>query len=120
MRISDWSSDVCSSDLAAGTGIGTAASLAGQPRDSGWLSGSFAACTSITLTVRQGRGQGLAIHREVYAGVSFGGYDVLRGRISRSEEHTSETPVTNAHLVCRLLLEKKKSTKKCHFYDNNQ
>src|SRR3546814_6877920 len=29
-----------------------------------------------------------------------------RGR--RSEEHTSETPVTNAHLVCRLLLEKKK------------
>src|SRR3546814_18751232 len=82
MRISDWSSDVCSSDLAAGTGIGTAASLAGQPRASGWLSGSFAACTSITLTVRHGRGQGLAIHREVYAGVSFGGYDVLRGRIS--------------------------------------
>src|SRR3546814_10480965 len=31
---------------------------------------------------------------------------------TRSEEHTSETPVTNAHLVCRLLLEKKKTTKK--------
>src|SRR3546814_7090005 len=29
------------------------------------------------------------------------------GEISRSEEHTSEL-VTNAHLVCRLLLEKKK------------
>src|SRR3546814_5020655 len=28
---------------------------------------------------------------------------------SRSEEHTSETPVTNAHIVCRLLLEKKKT-----------
>src|SRR3546814_4463942 len=28
----------------------------------------------------------------------------------RSEEHTSGTPVTNAHLVCRLLLEKKKKT----------
>src|SRR3546814_2642046 len=26
----------------------------------------------------------------------------------RTEEHTTETPVTNAHLVCRLLLEKKK------------
>src|SRR3546814_6504028 len=26
----------------------------------------------------------------------------------RSEEHTSETPVTNAQLVCRLLPEKKK------------
>src|SRR3546814_6923608 len=30
--------------------------------------------------------------------------------VSRSEEHTSELPVTNAHLVCRLLLEKKKHT----------
>src|SRR3546814_5599915 len=30
---------------------------------------------------------------------------------SRSEEHTSD-PVTNAHLVCRLLLEKKKKKKK--------
>src|SRR3546814_6294574 len=28
----------------------------------------------------------------------------------RSEEHTSELQVTNAHLVCRLLLEKKKKT----------
>src|SRR3546814_7817615 len=31
----------------------------------------------------------------------------LRAAIGRSEEHTSELPVTNAHLVCRLLLEKK-------------
>src|SRR3546814_1984337 len=30
----------------------------------------------------------------------------IRGR---SEEHTSELQVTNAHLVCRLLLEKKKN-----------
>src|SRR3546814_1315729 len=30
----------------------------------------------------------------------------------RSEEHTSELPVTNAPLVCRLLLEKKKQNKK--------
>src|SRR3546814_14725696 len=28
--------------------------------------------------------------------------------LRRSEEHTSEFQVTNAHLVCRLLLEKKK------------
>src|SRR3546814_2613523 len=33
---------------------------------------------------------------------------ILRRHQRRSEEHTSE-PVTNAHLVCRLLLEKKKS-----------
>src|SRR3546814_5309631 len=32
-----------------------------------------------------------------------------RPRRCRSEEHTSEPPVTNAHLVCRLLLEKKKT-----------
>src|SRR3546814_8632186 len=31
-------------------------------------------------------------------------------RSRRSEEHTSELQVTNAHLVCRLLLEKKKTT----------
>src|SRR3546814_4449927 len=30
---------------------------------------------------------------------------------NRSEEHTSGTPVTNAQLVCRLLLEKKKKKK---------
>src|SRR3546814_7386444 len=35
--------------------------------------------------------------------------DVLRWTLGRSEEHTSGTPVTNAHLVCRLLLEKKKT-----------
>src|SRR3546814_5884859 len=28
---------------------------------------------------------------------------------NRSEEHTSELPVTNAHIVCRLLLENKKN-----------
>src|SRR3546814_6498419 len=37
--------------------------------------------------------------------ISYGG--TFEQLISRSEEHTSETPVTNAHLVCRLLLEKK-------------
>src|SRR3546814_11215149 len=40
----------------------------------------------------------------------------LRGNgMPRSEEHTSETPVTNAHLVCRLLLEKKKKDEKDTF-----
>src|SRR3546814_8432835 len=35
------------------------------------------------------------------------------GEPLRSEEHTSETPVTNAHHVCRLLLEKKKHQAPC-------
>src|SRR3546814_3460272 len=34
-------------------------------------------------------------------------YMAPRTNLFRSEEHTSGTPVTNAHLVCRLLLEKK-------------
>src|SRR3546814_4531982 len=45
----------------------------------------------------------------------------LADYIKRSEEHTSGTPVTNAHLVCRLLLEKKKDKTKivqCMDYDN--
>src|SRR3546814_18415859 len=33
---------------------------------------------------------------------------ISTNRLARSEEHTSELQVTNAHLVCRLLLEKKK------------
>src|SRR3546814_3541630 len=36
------------------------------------------------------------------------------GQMVRSEEHTSELPVTNAHLVCRLLLEKKKHYNTTH------
>src|SRR3546814_2304726 len=39
-----------------------------------------------------------------------------QARERRSEEHTSEPPVTNAHLVCRLLLEKKHKKSK----DNTQ
>src|SRR3546814_8823328 len=39
---------------------------------------------------------------------TLGQVSMAGGIPMRSEEHTSETPVTNAHLVCRLLLEKKK------------
>src|SRR3546814_8368024 len=40
-------------------------------------------------------------------------------RIARSEEHTSKTPVTNAHLVCRLLLEKKNTHKQNTSHNNS-
>src|SRR3546814_1846881 len=36
----------------------------------------------------------------------FGSDQIVYTDINRSEEHTSELQVTNAHLVCRLLLEK--------------
>src|SRR3546814_4345679 len=38
------------------------------------------------------------------------------GGVVRSEEHTSEL-VTNAHIVCRLLLEKKKDTHQLRLID---
>src|SRR3546814_4196028 len=41
------------------------------------------------------------------------------GGSTRSEEHTSD-PVTNAHLVCRLLLEKKKNKPKCKKIDTQR
>src|SRR3989442_10361676 len=40
-------------------------------------------------------------------------------RSSRSEEHTSELQ-SRPHLVCRLLLEKKKNIANRHFYNNGQ
>src|SRR3546814_8844302 len=44
--------------------------------------------------------------RNAGAGIAHLDQHVVR----RSEEPTSETPVTNAHLVCRLLLEKKQNS----------
>src|SRR5258708_26490236 len=44
--------------------------------------------------------------------------DVTAGEVySRSEEHTSELQSPD-HLVCRLLLEKKKRSMKSHFYSS--
>src|SRR2546427_4721345 len=43
--------------------------------------------------------------------VSEGGFGILRARLCRSEEHTSELQ-SQSNLVCRLLLEKKKKKQK--------
>src|SRR5947207_8726485 len=44
------------------------------------------------------------------SGGGFGGAAFVRGKIPRSEEHTSELQ-SHSDLVCRLLLEKKKKEK---------
>src|SRR3546814_3374351 len=110
MRISDWSSDVCSSDLRSFTRelMADAAKDLGTELD--WVA------------VDHWNTDNPHIHVLV-RGVASDGTDLVidRGYISeglrfRAEERlTLEqigrahvcTPVTNAHLVCRLLLEKK-------------
>src|SRR3546814_1806905 len=121
MRISDWSSDVCSSDLLAirvRTKLDTDANLVirtfglsrtklvaspslldarGRPSTPGELSHLPA------LSMREPEGT------QTWELIDAGGTQVN----VRSEEHTS-TPVTNAHLVCRLMLEKKNPPRKNH------
>src|SRR3546814_4076356 len=110
MRISDWSSDVCSSDLldrvqrrlrrrngVPGRPAGRAGRLRGvfQPADRA-KPGTPYLPRDLAAFLRTGPaldGEPLRVQPVLAA--------------PRSEEHTSP-PVTNAHIVCRLLLEKKK------------
>src|SRR3546814_9520546 len=123
MRISDWSSDVCSSDLASPRRVGTAHHAA-------VLVGIFTGTQDVAYTQnivvmlfgcaarrlcqflgdraeRGGAGKAdrpaddLQCRTAVQSRVRVG----ARQQIGRA--HVC-TPVTNAHLVCRLLLEKKK------------
>src|SRR2546422_7767874 len=80
----DWSSDVCSSDLSMRTGLSASRSRKVRP------------CCSARIVV----GTSTA--------TCFPACTTLK---ARSEEHTSELQ-SRLHLVCRLLLEKKK---KSHF-----
>src|SRR3546814_5274445 len=132
MRISDWSSDVCSSDLGRWRDHGRDhvprqrrdEGLPEEPEgDAGGLCRRLVpfrrprGAASGRLHADQGplerhhhlgrreyldaRGRGRAVHASRHPRSRRG------GAARRSEEHTSEL-VTNAHLVCRLLLEKKK------------
>src|SRR3546814_4384672 len=85
MRISDWSSDVCSSDLAA------PAQAAAVQKTTFSIENMTCAMCPVTVTKAM---KGVAGVKSV---TEIGRAHVL-------------TPVTNAHLVCRLLLEKKKKT----------
>src|SRR3546814_3079072 len=102
MRISDWSSDVCSSDLAGEARVPVARDdLAPDDRDRRGTK------LRVERLGQLERGQRLfdvdmRAHRDgMNAGVGAPGAEHQIGRA-----HVC-TPVTNAHLVCRLLLEKK-------------
>src|SRR3546814_9914877 len=81
MRISDWSSDVCSSDLAFSI---QAWDPSGPPSPFGGGLGVFVFDDGVE--------------------VGSGFFTPAWGEIGRAHVLT---PVTNAHIVCRLLLEKK-------------
>src|SRR3546814_5174240 len=119
MRISDWSSDVCSSDLPAplprlrGRGVIPWTILANEPITAGtlfWIddgadSGPILEQAFFHVAPDETAASLYARHMRAL------GEMMPRALAARSEEHTSETPVTNAHLVCRLLLVKKKTKK---------
>src|SRR3546814_9205764 len=101
MRISDWSSDVCSSDLRSGSDFRIRSDL------------------SATLFLEEPETyEGGELTIEDHFGVQqvklAAGHMVLypASSLHRVEQIGGEhvlTPVTNAHLVCRLLIEKKKT-----------
>src|SRR3546814_5490717 len=105
MRISDWSSDVCSSDL-----FGLARRFA--PRHKPDRSGEGVALMDGPATDRG--------EARLFAGIELGGTKCICTLAAGPDDVRDQqtiamigrahvcTPVTNAHLVCRLLVEKKK------------
>src|SRR3546814_7546396 len=97
MRISDWSSDVCSSDLA------DALEQLGYQAESGpWRNFYLTGAKELREAVTQLPTPNTASPDIVRSMTPEMFFDYLGDRKS-----TRLTPVTNAHLVCRLLLEKK-------------
>src|SRR3546814_7012589 len=95
MRISDWSSDVCSSDLLAALGHAedfrqrTVGRIAFQPFDSARTKDQHAMCAFAAHDLLPGEGDDIQlvpgqVHRE-HGGGRIGDHQALR-----SEEHTSE------------------------------
>src|SRR3546814_9226343 len=114
MRISDWSSDVCSSDLVAGILI--------LPNRLGWIGGRAAWKLAETVGVPP---EIIASSTPVWkpaltrtvvdlppmASIPCFSTPILPRSAEIGRAHVC-TPVTNAHLVCRLLLEKQNNITK--------
>src|SRR3546814_2740458 len=126
MRISDWSSDVCSSDLPARRRASQSAAESGLPRQLEPTPVDTVSPSRDRTTVTAARS--MSVSSLGLAPSTKSPADALSAIVStivmsqpairlstiRSEEHTSELQSTNAHLVCRLLLEKKKKDYHTH------
>src|SRR3546814_5553143 len=127
MRISDWSSDVCSSDLRQGIApdvlgvvlhpaglrevlrqlllrLAEAAAIAGE-KNGAAAGGSLVDGENAAFGTHAGS-PGLELQLFLFVAVPAAGRG-CRGSAKIGRAHVG-TPVTNAHLVCRLLLDKKK------------
>src|SRR3546814_1103513 len=117
MRISDCISDVCSSDLLARLGYRRHQLFSSpRPPSQGSRASDGTAAHDDWCHPTTPPGRAAPGRRRRRRG--------CRGREKIGRAHVS-TPVTNAHLVCRLLLEKKKNTtnnlKQCnHTYHTQQ
>src|SRR3546814_6017927 len=130
MRISDWSSDVCSSDLYQGVipleGDSVAHVLESYMRNSEqldtrlWLAADSRQAAGLLLQRLPGQG-GTDVSDEHTQDETWERARHLAATVKHNEQigraHVL-TPVTNAHLVCRLLLEKKKKYTNTHNHKN--
>src|SRR3546814_1719895 len=118
MRISDWSSDVCSSDLTPPVALPSPRLLAWTARPRGIRNEADRPRTTSRARPPPQRARRGHARDEPRVRSAAGaprqpaaarplGLSRRQGEIGRA--HVC-TPVTNAHLVCRLLLEKKKNT----------
>src|SRR3546814_4968403 len=112
MRISDWSSDVGSSDLRHAPAC--------ENPWSGYTNGAGAMVERRNDwgLLRNPPGDDELTRKKRIGGETIGGFARLRG-IEIGRAHVC-TPVTNAPLVCRLLLETKKKQTVIRTHDNTR
>src|SRR3546814_2150251 len=115
MRISDWSSDVCSSDLPpVGEALLEAKGVRVSFRRPGWRGGWFDAVSDAALDIRVGEtvalvggsGSGKSTLARAIAGL--GPMQAGKVRWQRSEEHTSELQSLMRNSYAVFCLKKKK------------
>src|SRR3546814_5321765 len=126
MRISDWSSDVCSSDLPLGIARGQIAKtyIVAEAEDGLVIVDQHAAHERLVLEqLRRGMtgqavpSQGLLLPEVVE--IDEPACDRLEAAATQDRTSTRLTPVTNAHIDCSLMLEQKKILTSNHHINSN-